>query len=269
MTPSSLIIAACGLLLCASVASAADAPGELAAVRAEVASALDRPCLIVTGTVVTLVDGRPLSTSTFTGRFKKPAGWLITWQDAGIGTFKPTGTVWGDGAQSHLRFTGGGAVQTTTDAEMTIAAATGISHSIAPWLHGLFHGRPGAVLADDGVVSQAEGKTIVTVEPHTGRSTRVTISHHLITGAETITDSAKLGPVPKLDEAQIIKVIETRGEKATPEKIAELREMFAKAQASMAASTSVFTERYVFQWQLDGTVSDAQLMPEPVPPEAK
>lgn len=269
MTPPSLMIALCGLCLFASALRAADDNADLAAVRAQVAKALDQPSLVVSGTVVTLNNGKPMTTTTFTGRCRKPAHWLITWQDTGGGGYRSGGTAWGDGAQSHLQFSGSTVVQTTADADMTIAAATGISHRLAPWLYGLFRGQPQNILAEYGTVSQVDGNTLVTVAEQPGDRECITVSKGLITGAETINDLGKAGPValPKLDDAQLSKIIEGQGDKPTPEKLAELRAMLDHARDSMAKSTAVFTATYVFNWQLDHSVGDAELLPEPAQPE--
>ena len=257
------LVAACGICTYCSALIAAEENMAIDVIRTRMKSALNHPCLVVTGTVVTLMDGNPLSTTSFTGRFKKPSRWMITWQDTGTRTFKPSGTVWGDGTTSHLLSTGSKEVETTTDIPMTIAAATGISHKIAPWLYGLFHGQLRDIVPDHGAVSQVDGSFIVSAEPRAGHTLRVTISHDLIAAAETISDTSKAERVdePEFDDQQATKLIERQGEKATPEKITKIREMIAHAHAAMAKSTSVFSSSYVFQWQLDRELNDAELLP--------
>ena len=264
MNIRSFLIALLAICTFDSALSAAEEIMNIEALRTQMKAALNHPCLVVTGTVISKVDGKPLSTTSFTGRFKRPSQWLITWQDSSIGPFRPFGEVWGDGITSHLRFAGGSDVQTSTNTQMTIASATGISHGIAYWFYDLFHGQLQTIIPDDGIVSSEAERIIVTAQPRAGYSQKMITSHGLITGAETVADMSKESReaerVP--DDATLITVIEGQGGKATPEKLAEMRDMFAEMNAARKPSTSIFTSSYVFTWQVDRELTAEELLPD-------
>ena len=260
----SILISVLALCVFESALGAVEKPMNIETLRTQMKAALDHRCLVVTGTVISKVDGKPLSTTSFTGRFKRPSQWLITWQDTGLDTFKLWGEVWGDGITSHLRFAGKKDVQTSTNTQMTIATATGISQGIAPWLHALFHGQLQALIPDDGNVSTEGEKTIVTAQPRAGNSQKIITSHGLLTGAGTVMDTSKSTRDEEFvpDDATLITVIEGQGGIATPEKLAEVRVMLAEANAVMKTSTPVFSSTYEFTWQVDRELTAEELLPD-------
>jgi hypothetical protein len=252
-------------IVLAPVLIAAEDVMDITTLRHQVVSNLNHPCLIVTGTVATLVDGKPLSTTAFEGRFKKPALWSIRWWDIGEKSFKTSGVVWGDAVDSHLWFSGSKAVESGADVQMTIAAATGISHGIAPWFYGLFHGDLDELLPLNAVLSRRADLLLADVPERLGYTAQIRVLNGLVIGAETVTDTSQRPDIeePVFDDAQAKKIIERQGEVATPDKIAHLRDVIAQANASMKNSRSIFKATYIFNWKLDQSLKDADLIPVP------
>lgn len=257
------------LLAPLTVTTAAE-PGDVDAVAKAVLARLAHHTIDVQGTVTMTSDGKPLTTTTFTARFKRPR-WMITWEDSGIGTFKPSGEVWGNGTQSHLRFTGQQGIETSTDSEMTIAASTGISHSLTYWLYDLYRGKTDTLIPSTGTVTTHDKTTQIAGTLRPGNDRVITITDGLITGIEEINDLSKAQPeqIPEFTDEQIIKVLKVTGKEPTPELIAETRQSFVDAQKSLAAAKNVFHSTYTLTWTFDRPHEDQELVPEQSNPDVK
>ena len=241
---------------------AADA-ADLSPVRADLAAALAaHDSIEVRGKVVTLCDGKPLSETMFVGRFKRPHRWLITWHDAGPGPFKPSGEAWGGDAVGSLRFTGASGIKTAS-AEMTIAAAAGISHSLTAWLHAMYRGDFDHVIPDKGDVVRDGDRLTISASSMPGSDRVIATSAGVITSIVQVSDTAKLKrPMVVMSDEEIRSAVEQSGETATPAKLAETRKVLQDAQERMAASTSVFHVTYTFAWAFDQRFTDHDLVPD-------
>ena len=258
------------LLLIAAIAGAAEVP-DLPAVVKAVQDGLDHPALAVSGTITTTANGAPLSTTEFTGRFKRPGRWMITWKDTlGAGGPTSSGEVWGDGVTANLR-SGSAVIQHGTDTEMIIAAATGISHSLAPWLHDLFLGQTGQILPPAATVAASDAGVVVTANPRDGFTIVTTVTKGLVSRIEQTIDSAKLPKMPPLalTDADLRKEIEATGGQATPERIAALRDALKDANAMMATMTLVSHATCSLTWTFDRQFDDQELVPEASNPDVK